>query len=316
MPAVRNKRQSTGRSSSRQQHPARGVSSKRAKPKARRSRGKKLPWRTRLRRRFTDWFVRFDESRGLIQFGALCLALVVLYVFWALGGFQRVSSAVDTQSRRLFVASGFSIQQVQVEGRSKTDVKSVERALAVEPGTSIFHFDTEAARERLMQLDWVDEAQVIRFLPDTVHVVLVERAPVAMWQLNKQLYLVDRTGFVVGKADAVQPPNMPLIVGAGADQSAAEILDLLTRFPSLATQVEASIRVGDRRWNLRLKNGLNIQLPADEPQLALQKLMDYDSQYHLMGQSIAAIDLRLADRIYLKLSEEEAARLWEPSLPS
>ncbi len=315
MPAVGNRKQGkktrlTGR------HPARNTTSRRAKSKPKRSRGRKVDWRTRMRRRFADWFVRFDESRGLIQTGAFCLALVVLYVFWALGGFARVGAAVDSQSRKLFVASGFSIEQVQVEGRNKTEVSSVEQALAIDAGSSILHFDTEAARERLMQLDWVDEAQVIRFLPSTVHVVLVERAPVAIWQLNKQLYLVDRTGFVVGIADLTSPPNLPLVVGAGAAESAAELLDLLEQYPALAESVEASIRVGDRRWRLKLKNGVDIHLPAEQPELALQKLVEYDSQYNLMGQSIVAIDLRLADRIYLKLSDEEAARLWEPGLPS
>jgi cell division protein FtsQ len=275
-------------------------------------RGRKVGFSTRMRRRFTDWRVRLDESRRLVQAGLLSFLTIGAYLAWATGVFAWMGHKIDQQVEIALVATGFSIEQVHVEGRNKTEIEALKAALSIDAGSSILHYDTELARERIEDLDWVNEAQVIRFLPDTIHVVVVERSPIAIWQMKKQLYLIDRTGFVVGQAVDDQYLQLPLVVGEGAEKGAAQLIDILDQHPDLQAQVVAAVRVGQRRWNLRLKSGLDIRLPAEDTGAALERLIKYDSEFDLLSQAIVSIDMRLPDRIYLKLEDDQAAKLWAP----
>jgi cell division protein FtsQ len=314
MPAVRktakkNSKKTKSRSAG---HAARQTPAKRRTANRLKSRGRKVDFRTRWRRRMTDWRVRFDESKRLLQGAVLSLLTVGVYVCWATGVFVWMGDKISEQLERGLVVAGFSIEQVQVEGRNKTGLESVREALAIDQGESILHYSTRDARVRLEALDWIEEAQVIRFLPDTIHVVLVERSAVAIWQMNRELYLIDRTGFVVGAADESAFGRLPLVVGKGAAESAAQLFEQLALVPEFGDQVAASIRVGERRWTLRLKNGIDVNLPADGVESALKQLIEYDSQYDLLSQEIVSIDMRLTNRMYLKLSDDKAAKLWSP----
>ena len=105
--------------------------------------------------------------------------------------------------------------------------------------------------------------------------------------------------------------QLPLIVGRGADAQAKDFLTLLERFPDIRQQVRASILVGKRRWNLRLKNGLDVRLPEEGVASALEHLIALDRADKLLSRDIVSVDLRLADRVTVRLSDAgraEAAR--------
>ena len=50
------------------------------------------------------------------------------------------------------------------------------------------------------------------------------------------------------------------------------LLEMLATEPDLPRAVTAAIRVGDRRWNLRIDNAIDVLLPADEPATAWAQL--------------------------------------------
>jgi cell division protein FtsQ len=97
------------------------------------------------------------------------------------------------------------------------------------------------------------------------------------------------------------------VVGRGAAARAKEILTLLDRYPDLRDQVRASVLIGERRWNLRLRNGLDVRLPETEVEPALAALVALDKDKKLITRDIVAIDLRLPDRVTVQLSDVAAA---------
>ena len=46
---------------------------------------------------------------------------------------------------------------------------------------------------------------------------------------------------------------------------------MLDRYPAMRDQVRASMLVGERRWNLRLKNGIDVRLPETDVEQALER---------------------------------------------
>lgn len=161
------------------------------------------------------------------------------------------------------------------------------------------------ARQRIESLSWVDQATVERRLPGTVVVFLKERRPFAIWQNQGKFALIDRNGQLVANQNLAEFHQLPLVVGAGAPVAAATLIDALTDRPELQKRVVAAVRVGERRWNLRLNNGADVMLPEGHEVEALDRLMDLQQQHALLDRPLVAIDMRLGDRLVLRPRPEE-----------
>jgi cell division protein FtsQ len=196
--------------------------------------------------------------------------------------------------------SGLRVTDIVIEGRANTPEPLLRAAIGVSKGDPILGFSVEQARQRIESLTWVDHATVERRLPGTIVVSLQERRPFAIWQDHGKLELVDRAGQLVTNQDITEFRQLPLIVGQGAPAAAAVLLDALTDRPSLAAKVSASVRVGERRWNLHMKNGIDVMLPEGHVIEALDRLMQLQQQHEVLDRPLVSIDLRLPDRLVFR----------------
>jgi cell division protein FtsQ len=315
MPAL--KKTSATRSKTHAARKPAGTKNKRKTSRKKSSRKKKLNIFQRARLTVTDWRETILGYKAYAYIGAALIVVLTGYIALAAGAGAWLRDEVDDAMRTALVASGLSVEQIRVEGRNRAALDEVRGAIGVIQGESILHYDIEAARARLEAIEWVEDVQVIRFLPKTIHVVLRERSPVAIWQMDGELHLVDNTGFVINEFEDVitndpSAMDLPLIVGPGAPAHATDLFQVLQLYPDLAENFASAIRIADRRWNVRLKNGIEIRLPAENIDLALSRIVKYDAEHDLLRQEIQSVDLRLPDRVYLKLTDEEAERLWSP----
>ncbi|MBO6633273.1 cell division protein FtsQ/DivIB [Parvibaculum sp.] len=236
------------------------------------------------------------------------LGLVAIYGFAVGGHAQALRDAAVAKTNRVLALSGFSIQDVRVTGRAQTRKADLLVAVGVERGDPIFGFDTEAARQRIERLGWVRSATVTRLLPDTIRIEVVEREPFALWQRGGALSLIDAEGRPISEEGVQDFAHLPFIVGFGAPREAPGLLNLMrTQQPQLLSRVRAFVRVGDRRWNLRLENGVDVKLPETGVEAALSALVTYDAQHRILSRDIVAVDLRLPDRVSVELTESAAA---------
>jgi cell division protein FtsQ len=192
------------------------------------------------------------------------------------------------------------VQQIVVKGRANTPDDQLRAALGVSVGDPILDFSVSGARDRIESLAWVAHVVVERRLPGTVVVDLQERRPFAIWQKDHKFLLIDRNGEVVTNEAVEQFSKLPLVVGAGAPPHAAELLDDLGKVADIADRVEAAVRVGERRWNLRLKNGITVMLPEEHQDLALAKLHELQQSQALLDRPLIFVDLRLPDRMTVR----------------
>jgi cell division protein FtsQ len=216
-------------------------------------------------------------------------------------------NAITDGAIRLAVAAGLGIERVTVEGRRHTTDSDITSALEAGPNTILVGFDTDAAKARLEAVPWIRHAQVMRWLPSTLQVVIEEREPFAIWQNHGKTYVVDAEGAVLAPALREAYQHLPFVVGEGAAKNARELQAALEPFASLKAQTVAAVRVGDRRWNLKLVSGLEIMLPDDAIDEALKSFTKLDERRDVLNRDIAAVDLRLLDRITVRLRESDAA---------
>jgi len=258
-----------------------------------------------LNDRPTRWTLLRRRQRYLLRPVAWGVAGVLLLASGA-ALVRTVQPGGSLAPLRARISAGVSlpVQDIVVEGRSLTPESTLRTALGVAKGDKMLGFSLEAARARIERLTWVQRATVERRLPGTVVVQLVERRPFAVWQTRDKFVLIDRAGQVVAEQDPVKDAaafaTLPLVVGPGAPEFAAALLDQLAAQPGLRARVVAAIRVGERRWNLRLNNGADVLLPEGAEAPAMSRLMELQAAQSLLDRPLQTVDLRLPDRMVVR----------------
>ena len=203
--------------------------------------------------------------------------------------------------------AGVHIGSVALSGNHHLTREEVLAIAGITGRTSLLFLDVEQARERLKENPWIADATLLKLYPRELQISIKERAAFALWQKNGAVRVIADDGTMLEPYVAPRLVALPLVVGDGADKRAKEHLGLLDSHPALRDLVRASILVGERRWNLRLKNGLEVRLPETGTAAALERLVALDREKNLLARDIVILDLRLPDRITVRLSDAAAA---------
>jgi cell division protein FtsQ len=204
-------------------------------------------------------------------------------------------------------AAGFHIASIALTGGRHVSREEVLATLGVTGTTSLVFLDVEEARERLKTNPWIADATVLKLYPDRLQIGIKEREAFALWQQKGRVSVVAGDGTVLEPYVDPRLIHLPLVVGAGAAERAKDFLALLDAYPDLRDQVRASVLIGERRWNLRLRNGLDVRLPETGAAAALATLAGLERDKKLLSRDIVWIDMRLPDRVTVELSEAAAA---------
>lgn len=235
------------------------------------------------------------------RFGLALAALVALAWagawLWIFGGIDSIGKLmIDSAARR-----GFIVNSVIVEGRAHTDPERLKDAIGVRRGDPVFGFDVREIRSAVESISWVRSARIERRLPDLLYVRIEERAPTALYQEKGALALVDAEGVELTREDLARFSDLPMITGDGAKEKAREIIEMLGAEPEIAKKLDVAMRVGDRRWTLRLKNGVEILLPEADPEAALRRVaLAQEKDKALDSPLVAAVDARIPGKLTLR----------------
>jgi cell division protein FtsQ len=203
-------------------------------------------------------------------------------------------------------AAGFRIASVTLNGRKQLTQDEILAIGGVNGRSSLLFLDAATVRDRLKANPWIADANVLKLYPDRLQIDVTERTAFALWQQDGRLAVVADDGAVLENYVSKRFVTLPLVVGKGADTRAKDFLALLDRYPQVRAVTRAAILVGERRWNLRLKDGVDVRLPENDVGNALAMLSQLDKEDHLFSRDIVAIDLRLSDRLTIRLSEDAA----------
>lgn len=266
--------------------------------------------RPRWRRLTRRW------RRNTLRYGTAAILMAALdgsgFWLWKSGLAARSYGWTIERVLKVTADLGLKVGDVLVEGRNETRSQALLVALGVKRGAPLLGVDLAAAKARLEALPWVRTASIERRWPQLLYVKIEERTPLALWQGKSAIKLIDREGKVIEGADVHRFASLPMVVGEGAASQAPGFLEILVKEPTLARRVQAAIWVGNRRWNLRLADGIDVRLPEAAPEEALVRLVDYEAKERLFERDIVMIDLRLPDRVIVRLSPDAAQRERKP----
>lgn len=246
----------------------------------------------------------------LKQFGKV--TAILIFIGW-LGAWFFLSDA-DTRSVEwtkeaalgTTVDMGFKIENILVEGRVNTDVDVLKGLLNAEKGDPLFAFNPREARDLVERIAWIRSARVERRWPDTVYVELEERRPLALWQKDKKLKLIDERGDVITDYNLARFEDLIVVVGDRAWAQAPVFLAVLAAEPEIEKRVESASWIGNRRWDLKLKEGTVVKLPENDTDFALRRLAMAHAEDNLLDLDVKAIDLREPEKIVIRSAPGEA----------
>jgi cell division protein FtsQ len=214
--------------------------------------------------------------------------------------------AVSDARNAMANSAGFRIVTVAINGRKQLSQDEILAIGGVNGRSSLLFLDAAAVRDRLKTNPWIAEATVQKLYPGQLRIDIVERSAFALWQRDGRLSVIADDGAVLEPYVSKRFLSLPLVVGKGAEARAKDFLTLLARYPQVRSVTKAAIFVGERRWNLRLKDGLDIRLPEHEVGNALATLSTLDKEERLFSRDIVAVDMRLSDRLTVQLSDDAA----------
>lgn len=249
----------------------------------------------RFCRRFFLGQVAVPDAATPVIIGGFFAAWVVSGV--VMGG--HVSGVTGTVAN----ATGFGVAELAVAGNRFTDENAIAQAVGLDDGTALLGLDAENARDAIVALPWVKSAEVKKAYPSRLAVELVEHKPAALWQVGSFVQVIDRTGMVIAPYEGVVLSGLPLVVGEGAAEHARQISDLVAAYPTVQDRVRAFIRVGHRRWDLQLDNGVTVKLPERRAAEALARLEEGNLFAELVARDVSAIDMRIEGQLVVATSD-------------
>lgn len=163
---------------------------------------------------------------------------------------------------------------------------------------TFFTVSLDDVRNAFEKLPWVRRAEVRRHWPDGIEVTLEERVAAARWKTGQagEIRLVSDRGDVFTAAGG---DRLPLF--AGPEGSAATMLERYAQFEHAVAPLGlkvAELNLSQRfAWQLKLDDGLTVELGRDQPSAPLvDRLTRFvavrAATEQKLGQQLAAVDLR------------------------
>ena len=260
----------------------------------------------RLTARWAAIIAHLPRGAGVI--GSILLIAGAL-VYGAVAG-QHLPAVIDwTKDARDIAANavGFRIAAISLSGEKEVSGEEILTTAGVTGRASLLFLDADAARQRLLANPWIADAAVLKLYPNRLQITITERHAFALWQKNGRLSVIAADGTVLEPFVENRYLGLPLVVGRDAERQAKDFLAVVDRYPDIRSALRASILVADRRWDLRLTNGIDVQLPESDVAAALDRLVGLDHDKKLLSRDITVVDLRLPDRVTVRLSDAAAA---------
>ena len=258
-----------------------------------------LNWRLRLDRPAPH---RFDIA--LTLFVLLGAALLGAERGGQLDGVMtEASRAGDWVARSV----GLGVTVVTVSGTTHMSEPRILAIAGIDASRSLPFFDVAEAKARLEADPLIKQASVRKLYPNQVVIDIVERTPYAVWQKDGDVSAIAADGAPIDEVTDGRYADLPFVVGEGANARVREYVQLLDAMEELKPRVEAGVLVGQRRWNLRLKSGVDIKLPEDDPLAAVTELLRLQRQSRILDKDMLALDFRVPGRVFVRLTEDAAA---------
>lgn len=237
-------------------------------------------------------------SKFTLFFKVFLIFLVYLLLFTKYLNF--IKQEINQAIYEITADFGFNLENVLIEGQVNTKAQDILGTLNADTGTSILSIDIDEVKHTLEQNSWIKKTLVERRLPSTIYIGVIERVPIAIWQINQKLYLIDNEGYKITNSNIENFAHLLQVVGPDANIYAKDLLDDLNMHPELTSKIISAVRYGERRWNLNFQQQITVKMPENDFNQALDYLAELQKAGKFFDQNLKMLDLRNSSKYYLE----------------
>ncbi len=227
-----------------------------------------------------------------------CIVILIASLFFV--NENNFFNYMRTKTSEVIGDFGFVLDAILIAGQKNLSNTEIVASLNADVGTPIFSIKLDDSKKILEQNSWVKSAVIQRQLPDTIFISLIEKKPIALWQVNKKLHVIDEEGDIISNASAEKFVHLIHFVGEDANIHANELIKEFNKNPSLAQKIRHAVRYGQRRWDLNLEENINVKMPQHDFSEAYSYLAKMNESGNLFNKDIKSIDLRDSAKIYVE----------------
>jgi len=206
----------------------------------------------------------------------------------------------------------FMVHTMAIKGASEELAQDIREIVPLDFPISSFDLDLPGMVTLVSSLDAVAEVDLSIRPGGVLQVALIERDAAVIWQSRDALEALDANGHRVGPvAEREDRPDLPFLLGEGADKFVPEALTLLEAADSVLPSLAGLVRMGKRRWDLVQNEGPRIMLPETNPLGALNRVLvaHVSSGQDLLSRDITHVDMRNPLHPTLRLTRDARVEL-------
>ncbi len=246
-----------------------------------------------FKRRLTLYYWRFIS---IIKISIFLAIITLLFTnFFTIQRQKILNTLINLSAKH-----GFVLKNIIIEGHKNISIEDITAIIEKEKQLAIYSLNLDEIRHDIEDNQWVKMALVERRLPNSLYIAIIEKEPIAIWQFQQKLYLIDSDGAKITSKNINKFPNLLQLVGEDANVYASSLIEDLYQYPELAQKVISAVRYGKRRWDLNLKENINVKMPEKNFAKAYQYLHFLNKQNKLFNQNYKKIDLKNHDKYYFE----------------
>ncbi|MCC2095903.1 MAG: cell division protein FtsQ/DivIB [Hyphomicrobiales bacterium] len=240
---------------------------------------------------------------------AVCLLLATgAYGSIRGGSFERFLDANGSVGDIIARGFGFGVDVITISGQRELLSTEVLKIAGIRSQDSLLFLDVKAIRERLVASPIIQTANVRKLYPNQLVIAIGERTADALWQRDGEVLIIAADGRVIDKMRDQRYTRLPFMVGTGANKRYGEYMRVLAAAGPLKSHIRAGTLIGERRWTVKFRNGLDLNLPEHAPEQAMARFVALNKQYDLLDRDILVADMRVTGRFVARLSEEAKSK--------
>ena len=236
---------------------------------------------------------------NFIKHTCIILAIISFILFAVSGKMKSTYYNIVAYMHNILVEQGLELNHVYLSGQNHINMDDIIKMSVPYQNQSIFSINLHKMKKDIEGLAWVESCNITRHLPDTLHINIVERTPIAIWQYQQNLYLIDDRGYVFSTDNIEHFSHLIITVGEDAASYVRNLLTTLSLYPDIKNNISSAVRISDRRWNLITVDDTVIKLPENNVENALQTLHNMIVE-DVISDNIQVIDLRDRNKVYTR----------------
>ena len=227
---------------------------------------------------------------------AFAIAMSILILAYSMPSSFKNSEDIISRSME-YINLDVRLKNVKISGIENTKASDIVNIVSDQRGISLTSIDLKKISSEIDNIDWVKKSELRKIYPSTLEVQVYEHNPIAIWYNEGDKFLVDGDSKIITELNPNKFKNLKVVAGPNALGDIPVIISTIKKYPEFEKKIKSLLRVGDRRWTIRLHNGITIHLPEKNIANAIEEIEDLDNEYSLLSRYIEIIDMRLPDRI-------------------